>query len=441
MDIESADGRQSDPVILVGYSAAWLAALAKFQPEHTLVLVDEPDIVRKRGVRAAADASTVVRELVEWEYQLDGAADSFHQAHRHLRPVAVVPVSDYGVPFAARLAERYGVVGAGFGAAVLLRDKQQLRAVTAAAGIPNPLSVPVHGPADVRAVLAAAGGPIVLKPANRQGTIGTKILHDPAEVDAAWVECVDQDEGIFGTDRLMPSRMLAERYLRGDEYSVEMMVRGGRPFFASVTRKHLFDGPRPVERGHQVPSGAAAALDERLIADTTRVADAVGLDTAFVHCEWIVEDGVPHLVECAGRLAGGGIMDLIVMAWEYDVFGQYWAMMHGSELYPPPTAPTVSAAVWLSHGPVGEVERVTGVAAAQASPGVRGCPVGVAPGQRIDELRSSWDRIGMVMAVGATPAEALANARHAIGRIEITVRGPAVRHLAEPVDRPAARPA
>jgi biotin carboxylase len=409
------------PVVLVGYAAAVISTLATFLPEGSVVVVDEPDVVRKRGLRAATADAELVRELIEEEYQLDAAADSFYHRHRDLRPAAVVPISEYAVPFAARLAERYRVVGAGYGAALLLRHKHLLRAVTAAAGIPNPRSVEVAGPADVAAFMAEVAGPVVLKPANRQAAVGTKILHDPAEVEAAWVECTDQDEGVYVPDRPMPLRMLAERFLVGDEFSVEMMVSGGRPVFGAPTRKFLFEGPRPVEQGHVHPADVEPALAERLVADTARVLDAVGMDTGFVHCEWIVEDGVPHLVECAGRMAGDAIIELVMLAWRYDIAREFYALMQGKPLgAAAPATPPGSAAVWLAHAPAGRVESVDGVDEARALPGVHTV---IAPhvGDETHELRSPWDRQVLVTAEAATAAEALATAREAVDRIRIKV--------------------
>lgn len=411
-------GAQGGPVVLVGYAAAVLSTLATFLPEGSVVVVEEPDVVRKRAVRDATDASPMVRELVEWEYQLDPAADAFYLRHRDLRPGAVVPISEYSVPFAARLAERCGVVGAGYGAARLLRDKHLLREVTVAAGIPNPRSVEVGGPAEVAAFLAEVGGPVVLKPANRQASVGTRILREAGEVEAAWAECTDQDEGVYVPDRPMPLRMLAERFLVGDEFSVEMMVSRGRPVFGAPTRKFLFDGPRPVEQGHLHPADVPAELADRLVADTARVLDAVGMDSGFVHCEWIVEEGVPHLVECAGRMAGDGIIELVLLAWDYDVVGEFYAMMQGREPAAPPAAARAHAAAWLSHAPPGRVESVDGVDEARAVPGVHTV---VAPhvGEETHELRSSWDRPALVTAEGSTPSEALDRARQAIDRIVV----------------------
>ena len=73
--------------------------------------MEEPDIVRKREARARIAGSDLVRELIEWEHYLPGTADEFFHAYRGLDPAAIVPMTEYATPFAARLAERYGLPG------------------------------------------------------------------------------------------------------------------------------------------------------------------------------------------------------------------------------------------------------------------------------------------------------------------------------------------
>jgi len=242
------------PLIVVGYTVPMQHGLDELRPPDSVIFVDEPDVAIGRGVETHLGESTSVRELITFEYQRPGAADAFFLAHADLRPSAVLPGVEYAVPFAARLAERYGVPGAGFGAAQVLRDKALLRTVTRAAGIANPRSQAVDGPDEVRAFMAEQGGPVILKPANRQASVGTKILFDPAEIDQAWTECTQQDEGVFVPGRGMPLRMLVEQYVEGDEYSVEMVVRDGERLFGNVTAKTVYPGPRPVELGHTVPA-------------------------------------------------------------------------------------------------------------------------------------------------------------------------------------------
>jgi biotin carboxylase len=411
------------PVVIVGFVGVTLAAIGEFQPAGSVIYVEEPDVVRKRHVRDAIDGLTFVRGLIEWEYHLAGRADEFYHAHPGLDPAAIVPAIEYATPFAARLAERYGLPGAGFGAAQILRDKALLRRVSAAAGIANPASVKVESPADVLAFMRDRPGPIVLKPANRQASVGTQVIRDPAEVEPAWSHCVVQDEGIFVPDRPMELSMLAEQYVDGHEYSVEMLVRDGGALFVNVTGKQLFPGPRPIELAHIVPADIPVDLADLLGAQTAHVVEAVGFRDGIVHCEWIVSDGVPYLVECAGRLAGDGIVDIIQLAYPVELIRCYYAVMKGeplpSEL--PGRARGGAAVRFLTVEP-GVVEGVRGVEDARQAEGVFLLHVSVAPGDRFAGLRSSWDRAGIVMATADSPAQALRLAEAAAGMVHIDMR-------------------
>ncbi|WP_306326499.1 ATP-grasp domain-containing protein [Streptomyces venezuelae] len=411
------------PVIVIGFVPAALESLAEFRPDGSVILIEEPDVIRKRDVRAATAAAPVVGELVEWEYQTAGAADEFFALHGDLEPAAVAAIQEYGTPFAARLAERYGLPGAGLGAVQLFRDKALLRKVTRAAGVANPASVEVEGPAEVHAFMAGHPGPVILKPANRQASVGTRVLHSAAEVDAAWEECVRQDEGVYVPDRPVPLRMLVEEYVSGSEYSVELLVDDGLPVFGNVTAKSLFPGPRPVEIGHVVPADVPDALAALLRERTERVLRAVGFGTGIVHCEWIVRDGTPYLVECAGRWAGDGIMDAIERAYRTAFVRGFWSLMLGeSTVGPFPDRAEQTVAIRFLSVDAGVVESVHGAEEAAALPGVVLCRVTVAPGDETREVRSSWDRVGVAMAVAPTAAEAGRLAEEALGLVEVKVR-------------------
>lgn len=410
------------PVIMVGFVPVALESLARFQPDRSVIVVEEPDVVRKRDARQKLADVAVVRELIEWEYQLPGAADEFVNAHPGLRPAAVAPLQEYPTVFAARLAERFGLPGVGLGAAQVLRDKEVLRRVTAAAGVANPESAAVDGSDAVRAFMTDHPGPVVLKPANRQAAVGTWIVRDPAEVDRAWAECVEQDEGVMVPDRGVPLRMLVERCVVGDEFSVEMLVRDGEAVFANVTAKELYPGPRPVELGHTVPADVSYALRARLESETSAVLRAVGFGTGVAHCEWIVAGDRPFLVECAGRFPGDGIIELIDRAYPADLVPAFWAMMKGEPFPQPlPQLAEQAAAVRFLHVSPGVVTGVDGLDAARAVEGVTMCDVNVVPGGHVRELRSSWDRVGLAIAVGPTTGEAMRRAAKALEHVRVNV--------------------
>ncbi|MGW4382162.1 ATP-grasp domain-containing protein [Kitasatospora sp. NPDC004531] len=403
----SAELPATRPVLVVGYVAFAVPGIAAFQGADSVIYVEEPDVARKRQLAEALRQVPFARGLIEWEYHLPGRADAFHAAHPDLDPVAVIPAVEYAVPFAARLAERYGLPGASLGAAQLLRDKHQLRTVAAAAGIANPASEPVGSAAELADFLARHPGPVVLKPANRQASVGTRVLHGPEEVEQAWAQCLVQDEGPFVPDRPIAPSMLAERYVAGPEFSVEMLVADGRPVFANTTGKVLYPGPYPIEAGHTVPAELPDEQQKVLVAETERLAAAVGFGHGVLHCEWIVEDGLPVLVECAGRLPGDSIPDLIEAAYPVRLLRAYFALMRGDDPGPLPVrAERATAARFLAPERPGTVTAVHGLEAAAAAEGVQLAAVGIAPGHRSAGLRSSWDRVGIVTALADTPAEA-----------------------------------
>ncbi|MET9232372.1 ATP-grasp domain-containing protein [Lentzea sp. NPDC003310] len=409
------------PVLIVGYSSMLVAEFDRFLPENGVVVLEEPDPVRKRGARAMTDGAAVCRELIETEFLLPGGADKFFLEHQDLDPVAVVPGHDYAVPAAARIAERYGVPGASLGAAEVLRDKHLLRTVAAAAGIGNPASRPVSSAEEVAAFQREVAGPIIIKPANRQASIGTLAVTDPATIPQAWEQCLDHEEESCLPDRTPELRMLVEQFVTGDEYSVEMLYSHGDRSFANVTAKVLHPGPRPVELGHLVPAPVSPELTALLVSETERLLAAIGFGTGLVHCEWIVQDGKPYLVECAGRQPGDFILELVQTAYRFDLFRAYADLMSGRRPECPQSA-ELGAATWHGTATPGEVISVDGVEDARALPGVQTCDVGVQVGKTVHPLRSSWDRTAVVTASGETALAAHATAKRAIELIRVETK-------------------
>jgi biotin carboxylase len=132
---------------------------------------------------------------------------------------------------AADAARLLGLPGAGSRAARVLRDKLTLRAVTAAAGMPCPDFREVHSAADVAEF--ARDRACVVKPAQRQASLGVIMLQPGDDPAAAWRECVGADEGAFMASRPMRWRYMVEERLFGPEFTTECLVRDGKSLFLS----------------------------------------------------------------------------------------------------------------------------------------------------------------------------------------------------------------
>ncbi|ABD10874.1 biotin carboxylase [Frankia casuarinae] len=416
-------------VLVIGFGQALLNQLGSALPPGSVTLVEDPDLIDRRRVRPAVEKLPCVAALLPAAY---------HQSEDFLPVVlaaaatggpftAVVPALEYSVPAAALAAAALGLPGAGVGAARCLSDKIELRRAATAAGIATPRWREVFGPDD----LAAFGveSPVVLKPANRHGSLGVQILDavedGPLDLAAIWSATVAAlDDGAL-PNRPLHWRYLVESRMVGAEFSVEALVRDGVPSFVNVTAKRVLPGRHPVETGHVVPAPGPAARTAVLSRALTRLIAAIGFGDGILHAEWMLTARCPDdpvLIECAGRIPGDSLVELIDLAYGTSLAADYLEILSGGRPAPAAVASAAAAIRFLSASP-GRVDAVDGVEVARAVPGVRRVALAVTPGTSIPPLRSSGDRIGEVLAVGPTPMDAEATAARAAGLVRVAAAG------------------
>ena len=407
---------------MIGFNRGFLEALTTEVPADSVFVLEEPDVIRKNHLEHANDELDRLARIVPCAYH---EANDFLRIgvdlHERAPFTAVVPAREYAVPAAAALATRFGMPGASEGAAATLRNKMLLRTVTACAGVRNPEWCEVRRVDDVRAF--AACGPVVIKPATRQASLGVQVLDAGADLDAAWNEMVTATETPHVPDRRLASDYVAERRLVGAECSVEAIVRGGRVLFDSVTEKTVLPGPHPVELGHVVPEPIGAKVAAALSVAMRALVEATGFVTGVLHAEWFLTDDGPVLVECAGRIPGDHIFDLIELARGAPMYGAVLDVL-SNRPFREPGPPRRAAAIRFLVATPGRVREVRGVSAARGLGGVRRVKVSVGPGDIVRPCRSSWDRCGWVIATAPDAERARALAEQAAAAIEIETTGP-----------------
>jgi biotin carboxylase len=409
-----------DELVVVGASMGSLRWFGQELPAGSMVLIEEPDVIRRRGLERIAADLPVVSRLVPAGYQTGLDVDALLAREPGLASARLVlPGLEYGVAAAARLAERLGLPGAGAAAADVFSDKHRLRLLADAAGLANPAYELVDDPVRAAEFARRHGGRCVLKPTRRSGSLGVQLITDPAEVAAAWAASATPQAPAEATDGL-PTEVLVEELLVGSEHSVELLVADGDPIFANVTDKRVVGGRLPVESGHTVPSALPEAEHRALRDAAVRLARAAGFRSGMLHSEWILVGGVPTLVECAARMPGDMITALVSIAYECGFIQAYLRVLRG-ERPVLPVRPSGAAAVEFLVAPAGRVTAVDGVRAALRVPGVLDVQVDVAVGDTVPELISSAQRSGHLLAWGADPTGAESAARKAAEQVRVTV--------------------
>ncbi len=406
-------------IVLVGYSRTLLVGLAGHIPPGSVLVIEDPVVAASRKVQDATAADPLVDRLVLAEYQEIDRLRTLIDEEPSLREArAVLPGVEYAVPAAAHLAASLGLPGAGRRAASIFRDKSEQRRTAAAAGLRNPRFRVVGTPAEAWDFLVHVGGKCVIKPTARQASLGVRFvdLNDgPHGVADAMRLAAEPGESQLIPARGIASAVIIEEAVSGPEYSVEMLVSNGRSCFANVTAKQLAGGAFPVELGHLMP-GAPPELGDQLVAATATLITAADFEFGVVHCEWIVADGAPVLVECAARIPGDEITTLLSLAYGRPFIHAYLQVLLADD---PgfPGQPGHGAAIRFLTTTPGRLVRINGVAEARRAPGVEMLRLTAAPGDLVTKLTSSWDRLGYVVTRGGDAADAVRLADAAARRI------------------------
>jgi biotin carboxylase len=340
---------------------------------------------------------------------------------------AVVSFTEYGLEPAAWLADRLGASGLSLHAVKATRDKRQMRRMLSANARPGPLPAVqwevCTGPEQVRSFTERLPGrKAILKPIDGAGSAGVSLVPHPSAAARAW----EWASSAAGT-----ALVLAEEYLTGPEFSVEVVSRAGTHHPLAITEKITTGPPHFIETGHNMPPRQGAlspAQREDLLALVHRTLDAIGMANGASHVEAIITPSGARIVEINTRVGGDRIWELVQLTTGVDPVLEAVSVHLGGQ--PSPPGFLRSAAIRFFTAPPGAVETVSGLDQAAALPQVLRVHCRVRPGDTVPELRGSADRAGYVMAVADNTERAVAAAEAAVAHIVVHC-APASRHHAE----------
>jgi biotin carboxylase len=229
----------------------------------------------------------------------------------------IVALDDFDVETAAALREHLRIPGMGDTTARHFRDKLAMRVKAREEGILVPDFVHVLNYDAMREFMKKVPPPWMNKPRS--------------EASAAGITKVENEQQLWDLVNKQGDRQsnyLLEKYLPGDVYHVDSIVTERKVVFASVNQCHAppFDvahgggvfATRTVERG--------TADEAALIPLNERVLSVMNLVRGVSHVEYIKsrEDGRFYMLECAARVGGAHIADMVEAATGINLWAE-WA--------------------------------------------------------------------------------------------------------------------
>lgn len=218
------------------------------------------------------------------------------------------------------------------------------------------------------------GVPLVIKDRVSSGSRGVEVVTDPASA----------------ADELRKRDRMAERFIAGDEMSVESFVHNGKLVWTNTTR---YWRPKHV---NVVPAGLDANTHRRVLELNRRAIEALSVRWGMTHLElFLSEDGL-LVGEVALRPPGGYIMRCLELAYDFDP----WAAFCSVELGEVPTLPRVAGrptAVVVLHPGAGTLRRIRGLESVREHPAHVDSVIKVAVGEDISARIGVGDDIGRVL--------------------------------------------
>ena len=329
--------------------------------------------------------------------------------------------ADRAVPVVAAVAAELGLPGIGVETAHLMTHKVAMRRELADAGVPQPRFAALRTLAERRRAADEVGFPAVLKPADSGGQRAVFRVGSVDEIEMHLHEALSASP---------TGEAILEEFVDGVEMNGIVIARNGE-----MIPLTLSDRMRPPGIGFGVgwihvypPTIPGTQIDEaeRVAAHTVR---ALGLRTGIAFPQLIaVPDGRVVVVECAARVPGGQMAELVRHAVGVDLIEVQLRIALGEALpddlvLPQFRQPLAIRFLTAEPGPlpVGKVTRIGPLDKVLAFPGVVQADTYLQVGETIRPVRVDGDRRGYVIATADTNLDALERAEAASRLLDIEV--------------------
>jgi biotin carboxylase len=387
------------------YRARDFLAAARRLGVDVVVGSEEPQVVGDDG------ANTVLVPL----HDVDAATEAVGALDRRLPLDAVVAVDDQGVVIAGEVAARLGLPHNPGDALAATRDKSRLRALLAAAEVPQPAYRVASTPDEARAAASGLGVPVVVKPVSLSASRGVIRVDELDEVPGVATRALS-------IQRTGP--LLVERYVPGPEVALEGLMHDGElEVLAVFDKPDPLEGPYFEETLYVTPSRLPEVSQHEIVRVAAAAIGALGLRTGPVHAELRVPaDGEAVLLEVAARSIGGLCARSLVFGLGVSVEELILRQATGRALGSLRPMYAASGVMMLPIPRLGTLVSVRGQDDARAVPGVDGLEITIPVGRPVVPLPDGDRYLGFVFAHGETPLDVERSLRTAQAALHVDIR-------------------
>jgi|GEM_PF-238234 len=299
------------------------------------------------------DGGEIGRESSDHFYPI--SANSKEEILSKCREIGVEAVasigSDVSALAAAYVAESMGLAGNSYEAVKRATNKLRTRRLLAEIGIDQPRFAEI-GDAVSFDVLKELKYPLIVKPSDRSGSRGIRVIQSESEFFSAINEARDLS---------FERKAIVEEYVSGTTYSCECVsVNGEHKIIGYTKREVALINARPCEYKHLQPAILPFSVLRRLETEIGKIFDALGIRSGASSVEFIVDgDNRVYFGEVSPYLYGDYIgTHLVPTVYGVDMTGIVLDIATGGEVKLSVTKTGTSAAVEFEYSSTDGVRHV-----------------------------------------------------------------------------------
>lgn len=406
-------------VLMVGYNSTLLKSISDSNFICEITVVEEEELYFKKELHK--NHFSCLKEVIFSEYQQTTGYFKLVDKLIKMNFDSIIPGLEYAVKATNDIASALGLPFTGKGVDSLLINKIILREHCERNNINQPRFKKIKNKTDIENFFN--GGSIVLKPANRQASLGVIKIHKKEEIRDAWIEVNNLEEKNQVASRSMEWEYLVEDCMEGVEISSEVFVKNGEILFVNNTEKKVTVGRYSVELAHIVPARIDQSTNRKVINYVEILVRSFNFENGILHFEIMITKEGPKLIEVAGRPPGDMIFRLIEHSYKFNPYEEFIKILSKTidkNVFPKKHY-RGSCVYFLNpktRGPWnGRIDNCL-----LKNPNILDWGLYIKAGDMINEVKSSWDRVGFVLTTGIDSKDAYLKAKKINDKI-FTIRG------------------
>ena len=350
--------------------------------------------------------------LVGSVYHLENCLPEILKFHNKYPLDGVMCIACDATNIVARIAQILGLPGLPIEVADRTVNKLGMKDKLSEDNLPIPAYTKVNSPFDLKEK-AHRWKLVVVKPIDSRGSKGVSIFSHDQDPNWAFDYAMSHSKG---------KQVMLERFLPGPQISTESVVIDGKVVTPAISDRcyDFFDKYSPfiVENGGDMPSFLRPQLKNKIEVLLESSIRSLGLNNCIVKGDIVVHEGIPHIIELAGRLSGGYFCThQIPFSTGINLVGAAAMLCLGEKLNPSDWEPKHSKPVssrWLLSDKQGYVKSFEDPLILQKSAGTLAFETWIEQGQKIELTTFPAVSVAMVQATGSDRLQATLNAKNAL---------------------------